>query len=418
MAIDRDRLWRRIEALSAITEPDRPWTRRSFTPRFLEGREWLAAEFAAAGLDVSIDAAGNLVGLLAGKDASRDPIMIGSHSDTVPSGGRFDGILGVVAALETAQDLIERGERLAHPLKVVDFLAEEPSEFGLSCIGSRAFAGKLTPDMLALRRPDGLTLREGLVMVGGRPDELGAVPKTAAYVEVHIEQGRILESAGTDIGIVTDIVGIRRERITVTGRADHSGTTPMAYRRDALVGAARIIETVQAKAHALKGRNQPVVGTIGHMTVSPNAANAVPGEAVLSLEVRSADEEAVVRFGADLVEAVRERMDELGLSVSRELVSHVAPTACAGLVQQAIADASRRTGHSSQPIASGAGHDGVFVAATGPVGMIFIPCRDGRSHAPEEWAEPGQVEAGARVLAATVSLIDERLSASPPHPAS
>lgn len=412
MAIDRDRLWRRIEALSAITDPDKPWTRRSFTPRFLEGREWLAAEFAAAGLDVSIDAAGNLVGLLAGKDPGRDPIRIGSHSDTVPSGGRFDGILGVVAALETAQDLIERGERLVHPLVVVDFLAEEPSEFGLSCIGSRAFAGKLTPEMLALKRPDGLTLREGLVMVGGRPDALGSIPKTAAYVEVHIEQGRILESAGTDIGIVTDIVGIRRERITVTGRADHSGTTPMAYRHDALVGAARIIETVHTKAHGLKGRNQPVVGTIGHMTVSPNAANAVPGEAVLSLEVRSADEEAVTRFGTDLLEAVRERMDELGLTVSRELVSHVSPTACAGLVQQAIADAAKRTGHSSQTIASGAGHDGVFVATTGPIGMIFIPCRDGRSHAPEEWAEPAQVEAGARVLAETVSLIDQRLAAA------
>ena len=412
MAIDRNRLWRRIEALSAITEPDRPWTRRSFTPRFLEGRTWLAAEFAAAGLDVTIDAAGNLIGLLPGMDARRAPIMTGSHSDTVPSGGRFDGILGVVAALEVAQDLIERGERLAHPLKVVDFLAEEPSEFGLSCIGSRAFAGKLTADMLALKRPDGLTLREGLLMVGGRPDELGAVPETAAYVEVHIEQGRILESSGTDVGIVTDIVGIRRERITVTGRADHSGTTPMAFRHDALVGAARIIETVHLKANALKGRNQPVVGTIGHMTVSPNAANAVPGEVALSLEVRSADEDAVIRFGTDLIETVQERMDELGLTVSRELVSHVSPTACAGLVQQAATEAARRTGHSSRPIASGAGHDGVFVAATGPIGMIFIPCRDGRSHAPEEWAEPGEVEAGARVLAETIRLIDRKLAAS------
>ena len=412
MAIDRNRLWRRIEALSAITEPDRPWTRRSFTPRFLEGRTWLATELAAVGLDVTIDAAGNLIGLLPGMDARRAPIMTGSHSDTVPSGGRFDGILGVVAALEVAQDLIEHGERLAHPLKVVDFLAEEPSEFGLSCIGSRAFAGKLTADMLALKRPDGLTLREGLLMVGGRPDELGAVPETAAYVEVHIEQGRILESSGTDVGIFTDIVGIRRERITVAGRADHSGTTPMAFRHDALVGAARIIETVHVKAHALKGRNQPVVGTIGHMTVSPNAANAVPGEVALSLEVRSADEDAVIRFGTDLIETVQERMDELGLAVSRELVSHVSPTACAGLVQQAATEAARRTGHSSRPIASGAGHDGVFVAATGPIGMIFIPCRDGRSHAPEEWAEPGEVEAGARVLAETIRLIDRKLAAS------
>ncbi|MGL4286023.1 MAG: M20/M25/M40 family metallo-hydrolase, partial [Phreatobacter sp.] len=214
MPIDGSRLWRRIETLAGITDPDKPWTRRSFSQRFLEGRAWLKAEFEAAGLATSIDAGGNLVGEWAGTDPALAPIMIGSHSDTVPAGGRFDGILGVVAALEVAQSLAERGERLRHTLKVYDFLAEEPSEFGLSCIGSRAYAGKLTPDMLALKRADGLSLRDAIATVGGRPDELGTravAARTAAYVELHIEQGRVLEAAGRDIGVVTDIVGIRRE---------------------------------------------------------------------------------------------------------------------------------------------------------------------------------------------------------------
>ncbi len=414
MPIDGSRLWRRIETLAGITDPDKPWTRRSFSQRFLEGRAWLKAEFEAAGLATSIDAGGNLVGEWAGTDPALAPIMIGSHSDTVPAGGRFDGILGVVAALEVAQSLAERGERLRHTLKVYDFLAEEPSEFGLSCIGSRAYAGKLTPDMLALKRADGLSLRDAIATVGGRPDELGTravAARTAAYVELHIEQGRVLEAAGRDIGVVTDIVGIRRERITVTGRADHSGTTPMAYRADALVGAAGIIQAVHAKALALQDARQPLVATIGHMVVVPNAANAVPGEVMLSLEVRSADEAAIVRFGEELLDAAQPAITALGLTARSELISHVVPTACARPIQDAMAEATGLAGYSSQPIASGAGHDGVFVALTGPIGMIFIPCRDGRSHTPEEWTEPAQAEAGTRVLAETVRLLDQRLAA-------
>lgn len=241
MEINADRLWRRIEDLSRITEPDRPWTRRSFSPLFLEGRRWLAGEFRAAGLEPVIDAGGNLVANLEGSNSNLKPLVVGSHSDTVPSGGRYDGILGVLAALEVAQSLVDSGERLRHSLRVYDFLAEEPSEFGVSCIGSRALAGALTPDLLDLVRPDGMTLREGLRFVGGDPDELASVQCSpngiTAYIEVHIEQGRVLESEGIRIGIVTDIIGIHRERITVTGRADHAGATPMRLRADALVGA-------------------------------------------------------------------------------------------------------------------------------------------------------------------------------------
>jgi N-carbamoyl-L-amino-acid hydrolase len=413
VAIDSDRLWARIEALSRITDPDRPWTRRSFSPLYLKGREWLASEFRASGLETSIDAAGNLVGRLGGSDSSLKPIAIGSHSDTVPSGGRYDGILGVLAGLEVAQSLVERGERLRHPLEIYDFLAEEPSEFGLSCIGSRALAGMLSDDMLNLRRPDGMTLKEGLAYVGGDPESLASVRRpsdgTAAYVEVHIEQGRVLEQESIAIGIVTDIVGIHRERITVVGRADHAGATPMPLRADALVGAARIVETVYARALALTGGDKPLVATIGKLNVQPNAANAVPGEVEMVLEVRSGDEVATRTFPTTLIEEVRPPLAALGLDILVEPVSHASPTPCAPVVRDAIRAAASSLGLSSRDLPSGAGHDGVFVAQTGPIGMIFVPCRDGRSHAPEESIEPHQAADSARVLFQTVRHLDATL---------
>jgi beta-ureidopropionase / N-carbamoyl-L-amino-acid hydrolase len=413
VTVNADRLWRRIEALSRITDPERPWTRRSFTSLFLQGREWLADEFQAAGLDTSIDAAGNLVGRMAGSDPTLNPIIVGSHSDTVPSGGRYDGILGVLAGLEVAQSLIERGERLRHSLEIYDFLAEEPSEFGLSCVGSRALAGALSADMLELKRPDGMTLREGLQFVGGRPESIGSVRRqsgaTAAYIEVHIEQGRVLENEGIAIGIVTDIVGIHRERIRVTGRADHAGATPMPLRADALVGAARVIEEVHARALRLSAGEKPLVATIGKIEVTPNAANAVPGEVEMILEVRSGDEAATISFGQALIRDLPPSLTELKLAICAEPVSHASPTPCDPLVREAIQAAASELGLSSRELPSGAGHDGVFLARTGPIGMIFVPCRNGRSHAPEESIESHQAADGARVLARTVRRLDATL---------
>lgn len=415
MPIDAQRLWRRIEALSRITDSDHPWTRRSFSPLFKAGREWLAAEFRAAGLDAEIDAGGNLVGRLHGSEPMLKPIVVGSHSDTVPSGGRFDGMLGIVAALEVAQQLVEDGEQMRHTLEIYDFLAEEPSEFGLSCIGSRALAGALSDEMLALTRADGITLREALESVGGRPDALATVARRpgdiAAYVELHIEQGRVLESEGVDIGIVTNIVGIHRERISIIGRADHAGATPMHLRSDALVGAARLIDRVYTRAQELALGSEPFVATVGHIEVTPNAANAVPGRADLILEVRSGDEAAITAFGEVLVGELFPSLAELGLTVRSEPVSHVAPTPCAVYVRQTISEAATVLSLSTRELPSGAGHDGVFVARTGPIGMIFVPCRNGRSHAPDEWMEPHQAEAGARVLAETVRRLDRALDA-------
>lgn len=413
MEIDAERLWRRLEALSRITDPEKPWTRRSFTPRFLEGRRWLEDEFRSAGLEPEVDAGGNLVARIEGSEQGLKPILIGSHSDTVPSGGRYDGMLGLLAALEVAQSLSESGRRLRHPLEVVDFLAEEPSEFGLSCVGSRALAGTLTDEMLELKRPDGTTLREALAYVGGDPEKLAEVRRgpgsIAAYVEVHIEQGRVLENEGTKLGVVTDIAGIHRDRIVVEGRADHAGATPMTLRHDALVGAAAVVDAVYRRAQAASTPARPLVATVGKLDVTPNAINAVPGRVEMILEVRSGDEEATRSFVGELLADVASRLKELGVEAASQEVSHARPTPCDAVVREAIGRAADAAGLSRRDLPSGAGHDGVHVSRCGPVGMIFTPCRDGRSHAPEESIEPSQAADGARALAGAVLELDRAL---------
>src|SRR5271154_2868293 len=236
LPIDADRLWGDVMALANVTDPARPYTRRSFTALFLEGRALIAQRFKEAGLTTRIDAAGNLIGRLVGSDAALGVIAIGSHSDTVPSGGRFDGVAGVAAGLEIARALGDAGLRLRHNLEVIDFLAEEPSEYGLSCIASRGMTGLLDDGMLELTEPQGETLRDALRRIGGDPNRLGHAKRDdiKAFLELHIEQGAVLESRSLDIGIVTSIVGIRRIEVVFHGEADHAGTTPMTMRRDAL----------------------------------------------------------------------------------------------------------------------------------------------------------------------------------------
>ncbi len=261
LPLDADRLWNDIMALAAITDPERPYTRRSFTPLFLEGRAWIAERFREAGLDVRIDTGGNLIGRREGRDPARGVLMVGSHSDTVPAGGRFDGIAGLITALEIVRALDEAGEQLEHTIEVVDFLAEEPSDFGVSCVGSRAAAGVLTPAMLDLTGPGGERLGDALRRVGGDPEALAAAKRddVRAFLELHIEQGPVLERGGIDIGIVTSIVGIRRIEIVFEGAADHAGTTPMDVRRDALVaGAATVVGRAADGRRAGGGARQNV----------------------------------------------------------------------------------------------------------------------------------------------------------------
>ena len=408
--INGDRLWADIMTLGQITERDRPYTRRSFSSTFAEGRAWLADRYRAAGLAVRVDAGGNLIGRCPGLRPESPVIMVGSHSDSVPNGGRFDGIAGVLVALEIARVLAETQTALDHALEVIDFLAEEPSEYGLSCIGSRAMAGALDDAQLAFMGPGQETIAAAIERVGGTPSRLIEARRNdlRAFLELHIEQGPVLEARGLDVGIVTAIAGITRVEISLVGEAAHAGTSPMAGRRDAGVAAAEVVLAVRDLARALSGRGEGhFVATTGVVEIRPNAANVVPGEARLVIDARSEKAGLMQEF----LEGLRQRAAAIaqasGTSLSRfAILSHNDPAACDAGLQQILAQSAAAMNCSATSIASGAGHDAAFVARIAPAAMLFVPSRGGRSHCPEEWTEPSQLAAGAAVMLEAVRRID------------
>lgn len=409
-AIDERRLWSDLMALAEITDTARPWTRRSFTPLFDQGRDWLRRRFAEAGLAVRLDAAANLFGRLEGSEPDRPVVMLGSHSDSVPSGGRFDGPAGVIAALEVARALRESGRTLRHPVEVVDCLAEEPSDFGLSCIGSRAMAGLLAPEMLDYRGPGGERLGDAIDRVGGDTARLATARRSdvAAFLELHIEQGVVLERSRTDIGIVTGIVGIVRLELVFLGEAAHAGTMPMAMRRDAGVAAARLVGFVSERAQALAqlGRGY-VVATTGVIEVAPNAINVVPQRGRVVVDVRAEDAALLDAFVAE-IEAEARRIAEATATVVERCatLSRATPAACDPRLRALLAEGAAACGLSSLSLPSGAGHDAAFLSRVAPAAMVFVPCREGRSHTPEEWAEPAALAAGAATMLEAVLRFD------------
>jgi len=398
-------------ALAEITDPEHPYTRRSFSPLFLQGRAWLAKRFAAAGLAVRIDTAGNLIGRLDGADPSLGVIAIGSHSDTVPSGGRFDGIAGLATGLEVVRSLA--GMRLGHAIEVIDFLAEEPSEYGLSCVGSRGMVGALDASMLDLMEPGGEKLRDALRRVGGDPDRLEASRRQdiKAFLELHIEQGIVLESRSLDVGVVTSIVGIHRIEIVFEGAADHAGTTPMALRHDALVAAANTVAAVRriAEQLAAEGPNH-FVATVGILSVEPGASNVVPARCRLVIDARSTNSALTRRF----VEAVERDSATYAAAAHVERTSLVTlsdapPIACDPVLREALRRGAQELGLGETDLASGAGHDAAFMSRICPSAMIFVPCRNGKSHAPEEWADREAIARGAAVVLQAVKTLDRSL---------
>lgn len=409
--IDPTRIDRRVRHLTELTEAERPYTRRAFTDLYLEARSWLAQEFREAGLTPFLDAGANLHGTRPGAEEGLPALMLGSHIDTVPNGGRFDGIAGVITALEAAQALAEAGTTLRHELRVIDFLSEEPSDYGASCVGSRALAGTLTSSMLAGASASGETLAEGIARMGGEPGALSGPlvreGELAAFMELHIEQGPVLEREHVPIGVVGGIVAIHRRQVHVTGRAAHAGTSPMDGRRDALVGAARLVDRVSRRARTWSDQ-EPFVATIGRLNVRPGGANVVPGEVSLTLEARALDEARVVAFLQEIMAWAESACGELGLNLRVEEGSTAAAVHCDPEVQRALVAGCEARGHGYRHLTSGAGHDAMQVANVAPVGMIFIPCVDGVSHHPDEEASLQDMVAGAEVFAEALTKRDER----------
>lgn len=404
---DLGRLQADMDDLEKFHDPDLPgWTRRVFTGWDAAGREWVAGRMKEAGLVVHQDPAGNLIGSLAGTTPS---LVVGSHTDTVQGGGRFDGIIGVLGAIEVVRCMRDAGLSLRHELKVIDFLGEEPNDFGLSCVGSRALGGSLMPEHLQLRDPSGRTLGLAMVEAGCDPDGVlggawsrGAI---AAYVELHIEQGPVLELSQTPIGVVTGIAGIYRWLMRVTGRGDHAGTCPMDVRRDAMCAAADLVLGVERLA-----KGGPGVATVGRLAVEPGATNVVPGRVMAWGEMRSVDggwlEETVMAVDA-LASSVATRR-QVGIEV--EWLSRQSPTTCSPVMISTIRGAAERLGLGVLEMPSGAGHDAAHMATLGPMGMIFVPSHDGRSHCAEEWTDRGLVGDGVRVLLGTLLALDTKLN--------
>lgn len=407
LAPNATRLQDELTELATFAEPGEPgWSRRVFSEPYRAEREWIRRRMSDAGLDVSVDAAGNLVGRLVGT-AGEPPLVTGSHTDTVRGGGRFDGIVGVLGAIEVARRLRETGNRLRHDLLVVDFLGEEPNEFGISCVGSRAVAGVLTGSHLHRANAQGEQLGDVLEGFGADPERslrLGW-PRGSihAYVELHIEQGPLLEQRGVPLGVVTAIAGIERLLATFTGRSDHAGTTPMADRRDALLAAAQAALTVERTGC---GAGVHGVSTTGRIESLPGAMNVVPDRARIWAELRSVDTEWLTATKRPLAEQIAQEAAARGVDTAVEWLSEQLPVRASATVQDHIARAIAELGHRWVAVPSGAGHDAAHMAHLGPMGMIFVPSRGGRSHVPEEWTDIEQIVTGVHALTAALVRLD------------
>ncbi|QDZ09591.1 Zn-dependent hydrolase [Devosia ginsengisoli] len=407
--ISTNRISSDIDALALITEPGRPYTRRAFTPLFLEGRKWLEQAMREAGAVTRVDAAGNLVGTIPGKRPELGTIMLGSHSDTVPDGGRFDGIAGVVVALEVARALRDQGVVLEHTLEVVDFLAEEVSIFGVSCIGSRGMSGTRPAEWLA-RESDGLTLEQGIAQVGGDVRLPAQRDDIKAFLELHIEQGPVLQDQQLDVGVVTAIAGITRIEIIVDGRADHAGTTPMGSRKDALTTAAWIALGVEELGKALASGAAHFAATVGEFEMSPNAANVVPARVRMLIDARAELRDDMERFVDELDKGVAAIAEKTGVTVSEpRIVSDNPPTPCDAGLLDVLDAACDSAGARHRRMASGAGHDTAWMARITRAAMIFVPCKDGRSHSADEFATTEDIALGAAVLLDAVRALDVKL---------
>lgn len=405
---DAARIGNDLVELSKITEGASPgWTRRVFSDAYRASREWVRDRMIAAGLEARIDPMGNVVGRLPGRDPSLPALMTGSHSDTVHGGGRFDGMVGVLGAIEAARRLRESGTILERDLVIVDFLGEEANGFGISCLGSRGITGLLTSEHLDRTDESGLKLGDAMTRFGLDTDKVlrrsWGPGSLHGYVELHIEQGPVLENAGKSIGVVTAIAGIDRLFATFRGRADHAGTMPMTGRHDALVAAAEAIITIEREAC---GAPVHGVSTTGRIESSPGAFNIVPDEARIWAEMRSVDADwlhgARRRVAEDIAAAAAQR----GVDTLVEWLSDQEPVAAADAVQDHVARAADSLGLEWEAVPSGAGHDAAHIARLAPMGMIFIPSVAGRSHVPDEFTDLEDIARGTHVLVSTLVGMD------------
>lgn len=405
LQVDAAHIHQHLQELAKFgANPQGGVSRVAYSEADLRGREYVMGLLKAAGLDVHIDAAANLVGTRPGRDPSLKPLLIGSHIDSVPMGGNYDGDVGSLSAIEVARTLQEKNITLRHPLEVIIFSNEE----GVT-VGSSAIGGGFPVKHLDLVSQSGKTVRDGIRFLGGDPERIASVQRTpgsiAGYLELHIEQGGTLEREKTDIGVVEGIVGILHSDVTIEGFANHAGTTPMDQRHDALLAAARFIQRVNEVVTGVPGRQ---VGTVGWIRVEPGAYNVIPGRTVLGLELRDLDKRKFV----GLFDQIRSDAAKIGaanqtrFSFTEPIV--IDPALTDKGFQATIDRTAKALGFSTRLMPSGAGHDAQEIARLGPVGMIFIPSVGGISHSPKEFSRPQDIENGANLLLQSLLELDRR----------
>ncbi len=404
LRVNAARIEQRIMKLSEFgRNPEGGVSRVAFSAADIQGRKYIMSLMQQAGLKVRIDAAGNIIGRREGRNPKLPPIVFGSHIDSVPHGGNYDGDVGVIGAIECVQVLEENGIVTDHPLEVVVFSDEEG---GL--VGSRAMIGELSEGALDVVSHSGKTIREGIRAIGGDPDRLHeAVRKKGdikAFIELHIEQGSILDSEGIQIGVVEGIVGINWWDVTIEGFANHAGTTPMDRRQDALLAAAHLIIAVNRVVTGVPGRQ---VGTVGRIKAEPGAPNVIPGRVVMSLELRDLSAEKIQMLFDKIVEEARAIEKKTGTKITFTPIDVTAvPAPTDERIRQIIAEAAKELGLSYIFMPSGAGHDAQDMARIAPTGMIFVPSVGGISHSPKEYTRPEDMANGANVLLHTILKID------------
>jgi N-carbamoyl-L-amino-acid hydrolase len=404
LRVNGARLNEHLQALGAFgRNPQGGVSRVAYSDADRQGREFVIGLMKAAALDTTIDAAGNIIGRRAGSDATRPPILFGSHIDSVPEGGNYDGDVGSLGAIEVAQSLAEQQVVTRHPLEVVVFQNEEGGLFG-----SRALTGELHAAELALISNSGKTIGEGITFIGGDPARLDTVRRQrgdlTAYLELHIEQGGTLDREKIDIGVVEGIVGINQWEVTVEGLANHAGTTPMGQRRDALLAAAKFVEAVNRVVTSMPGRQ---VGTVGRIQAFPGAPNVIPGKVVLTLELRDLDAAKIQSLFRRITAQSRRIGGASGTTFSYREINVNVPAPTDPRMRALIAASARELGLSTKSLPSGAGHDAQDMARLAPTGMIFVPSVGGISHSPRELSRPSDIENGANVLLRSVMKVDE-----------
>jgi N-carbamoyl-L-amino-acid hydrolase len=401
--VNGDRLNAHLKELSKFgANPQGGVSRVAYSEFDRQGREYAMGLMRAAKLDVRMDTAGNIFGRRAGSDASLKPLMFGSHIDSVPAGGNYDGDVGSLAAIEVAQTLAERGVTTRHPLEVVIFQNEEGGT-----VGSRALLGELKPDDLKLKTNSGKTIGEGIAFIGGDTSRLDASRRAkgdvAAYVELHIEQGGTLDREKVHIGVVEGIVGIGWWEVTIDGFANHAGTTAMNERRDAMLAFARFTDMVNRVVTGEPGRQ---VGTVGKAIAVPGATNVIPGRVTCTLDMRDLDNAKIAR----LFDRIRAEAEQIGKATGTTFAYQSTHQSLSALtdpgIQRMIESRAKALGLTTKYMPSGAGHDAQHMARVCPSAMIFIPSLNGISHAPQEYSSPGDITNGANVLLHTVLALD------------